>query len=221
MRLQGRKPDETAILGPYVYGKGRLSINNEEGSNRKLYTTLLHNHQLVDALTFKQPRLLRHVTYRDKTPPPSNWSLFVLDPVGWTQLCDRLFALTNNEDQNLSIAYNIRGFLTDVWPTDPPIPPRVDPIRFQSLDRLFTRSQWLQTLQQVGSVLLAGFPSDHYLLEAVLRVKLKARRPKVPPQLRYDYPNTSPEQRYQFNQAFRRYYSDPSSTTPEVNHTQK
>ena len=108
VRLQGRTPDETPILGPYVYGKGRLSINNEEGSSRKLYTTMLHNHQLVDALTFKQPRLLRHATYRDKTPPPSNWSPFVLDPMGWTQLWDRLFAFTDNEDQNLSIAYNIR-----------------------------------------------------------------------------------------------------------------
>ena len=79
----------------------------------------------------------------------------------------------------------------------------------------------MPSIQKVGSVLSAGFPSDHYLLEAVLRVKLKARPPKVPPPIRYDYPNTSPEQRCQFNQAFRRHYSDPSTTTPEFNYTQK
>ena len=221
VRLQGRKPDETPILGPYVYGKGRLSINNEEGSNRQLYTTLLHNHQLVDALTFKQPRLLRHVTYRDKNPPPTSWSPFVLDPMGWTQFWDKLFVLTNHEDLNLSIAYHIREFLTDVWPTDPPIPPRVDPVRFQSLDRLFTRSQWLPSIQKIGSVLSAGFPSDHYLLEAVVRVKLKSRPPKVPPPICYDYPSITQEQRYQFNQTFRRFHSNPSTTTPEINYTRK
>ena len=221
VRLQGRKPDETPILGPYVYGKGRLSINNEEGSNRQLYTTLLHNHQLVDALTFKQPRLLRHVTYRDKNPPPTSWSPFVLDPMGWTQFWDKLFVLTNHEDLNLSIAYHIREFLTDVWPTDPPIPPKVDPVRFQSLDRLFTRSQWLPSIQKIGSVLSAGFPSDHYLLEAVVRVKLKSRPPKVPPPICYDYPSITHEQRYQFNQTFRRFHSNPSTTTPEINYTRK
>ena len=132
VRLQGRKPDEISILGPHVYGKGRLSIHNEEGSNRKLYTSLLQNHQMVDVLSFKQPRLLRHVTYRDKNPPPANWGAFVLDPMGWTQFWDKLYALTYSEEHNLSIAYNIRGFLTDSWPTDPPVPPRVDPLRFQS-----------------------------------------------------------------------------------------
>ena len=107
--------------------------------------------------------------------------------MGWTQFWDKLYALTHSEEQNFNIAYNIRGFLTDSWPTDPPIPPRVDLLRFHTLDRLFTRSQWLPTIQKVGSVLSAGFPSDHYLLGAIIRVKLKARPPKIPPPVKHYY----------------------------------
>ena len=89
VRLQGRHRDEHSFLGPHIYGKGLLHIKNDEGSNRKLYTSLLDRLQLSDALTFKQPQLLRHVTYRDKNPPPPNWSPFVLDPIGWTQFWDK------------------------------------------------------------------------------------------------------------------------------------
>ena len=206
VRLQGRRRDEHSFLGPHIYGKGPLSIKNEEGSNRKFYTDLLSRLQFSDILTFKQPQLLRRITYRDKNPPPPNWSPFVLDPIGWTQFWDKIHSLPCNGEDNLVIATLIRNFLTNDWPTEPPIPPRIDPLRFQSLDRIITRSQWLPSICKVGSFLQAGFPSDHYLLELVIRVKLKARPQKTTPPTRWDYSAVTSREKRDFNLRFRDCY---------------
>ena len=72
VRLQGRRTGEQHILGPHVYGKGPLSIDNHDTGNRFLYTQFLDHHAFVDTLTFKQPNLLKHITYRDKNPPPKH-----------------------------------------------------------------------------------------------------------------------------------------------------
>ena len=36
---------------------------------------------LKDILTFKQPNLTKHVTYRHKHPPPTEWLQFASDPM--------------------------------------------------------------------------------------------------------------------------------------------
>ena len=71
--------------------------------------------------------VLRHVTYRDKNPPATSWSPFVLDPMGWTQFWDKLFVLTSHDDLNLSIAYHIREFLTAYGPQIPPFHQELTP----------------------------------------------------------------------------------------------
>ena len=178
VRLQGRRKGEEHIIGPHVYGLGKLHIRNEDGSNRQLYSSLLDQNDCVDALTFKQPNLFHHITYRDKNPPPKTWSSFVLDPLGWTQLWDQFHSLPQPEELNIQTAARIRNFLTLDWPSDPPLPPMVDPWRFQSLDRRITRSKWLPSILKVSSNTTAGFPSDHYLLETSIQVKLKSPPPK-------------------------------------------
>ena len=219
VRLQGRKAGERHILGPHVYGKGPLSIDNNDTGNRFLYTQLLDHHALVDTLTFKQPNLLKHVTYRDKNPPPKTWSSFALDPIGWTQLWDKVEAMPCPEDDRLKVAGLIRTYITDDWPTTPPIPPTIDPYRFQSLDKVITRAQWLPSVHQVHSVLSEGFPSDHYLLEAVIKVKLKSRNARTPPPPKHDYSAVSLEQRNEFNKVLKKAYFNQEDTPSDAQMT--
>ena len=214
VRLQGRYKGEEHIIGPHIYGRGKEYIKNEEGSNRKYYSALLDDNDCVDVLTFKQPTLMKHITYRDKNPPPKSWASFVLDPIGWTQLWDQLHALPQPEDLNLVTASTIRNFLTNDWPTDPPIPPTVDPWRFQSIDKVVTRAKWLPSVRQICSRLNTGFPSDHYLLEMVVQVKLKSLPPKAPTKPKFDHSSVSRESKQSFNQSFRAAYGH--QTTPPL-----
>ena len=68
------------------------------------------------ALTFKQPDLLKHVTYKDKFAPPKSWDQFIQDPLGWLQLWGKfqgLLPFTDdhpvcNKINQLSIPYVFR-----------------------------------------------------------------------------------------------------------------
>ena len=66
VRLQGRRQDEVDYLGPHILGRGRNYISDEPGSNRRLLLDLLKGADLKDALSFKQPNLVKQVTYREK-----------------------------------------------------------------------------------------------------------------------------------------------------------
>ena len=94
-----------------------------------------------------------------------------------------------------------------------PLRPRVDPYRFQSLDKLVVRRKWLPTVHQCRSHHNTGFPSDHYLLAASLQVKLGARPPAAPrpPKLEYQVGENT---RQQFCQTFRSAYVRPRTDTP-------
>ena len=175
VRLQGRKPDEHHMLGPNVYGKGRLSIPTTEGNNRELYVRFLSTSDSKDVLTYKQSNLLKHITYRDKSPPPIDWLTFSSDPIGWLPIWDRFQSLPQSENENLKVAGKVRDYLTSYSAlVQEHQRPAIDPHRFQALDRLVTRSKWLPTVQKCHAVHNTGFVSDHYLLESIIRVKLKA-----------------------------------------------
>ena len=63
-----------------VFAPGLLSPHSEEGPNRRYYSDRLKGEGLKDILTFKQPNLTKHVTYRHKHPPPTDWLQFASDP---------------------------------------------------------------------------------------------------------------------------------------------
>ncbi|CAE7830803.1 rnhA [Symbiodinium sp. CCMP2592] len=210
VRLQGRSSQETQELGPHVYGKGRQFAQRKPEDNRTLYMNMLTGHSAVDVMTFKTPNLKHHITYRDKSPPPPDWSGFVTDPLGWLHLYDRIQTLPTPETDRLNIASNIRSFVTaDPLPSSAPIPPRVDPLRFQSLDKLITRRKWLPSVLNVRAHHDTGFPSDHYLLVADCRVKLGAKIPKTSRPPTRDYSANT-----EFAQAFRKHYARNAQTTP-------
>ena len=168
VRLQGRFLSEHNILGPHVYGKGLEAIKQQQGSNRHYYTQLLQGNAGVDVLSFKQPNLLKHVTYRDKHPPPESWNQFILDPLGWLHLWDKFQATPLSEDDQLQIVADIRQYLgADTLPPAALAKPQVDPYRFQSLDRCVTPRKWLPTVYKCWAQHYMGFPSDHYLLTQI------------------------------------------------------
>jgi hypothetical protein len=138
-----------------------------------------------EVASYKTPLPTHHITYKDKSSPPKDWSSYVLDPLPMQQLYDsfqqRLGA------QALPIATSIRSFLD----LPDPLPPSKmeltpDPYYFQRLDHTFTRQQWLPSIHFCRSHLRTGFPSDHFLLTTEFSVKLTAStpKPKPPPRLK-------------------------------------
>ena len=217
VRLQGRSTQEKLELGPHVYGRGRQHAQRKPDDNRTLYMNLLTGHSAVDAMTFKTPNLLHHITYRDKAPPPKDWSGFITDPLGWLHLYDKIQTLPADEQTQLRVASTIREFVTaDQLLASTPIPPTVDPLRFQSLDKLVTKRKWLPTVLKVRAHHNSGFPSDHYILVAECRVKLGAKIPKTsrPPTRSYSA-------NAEFPKAFRKHYArnslpEPLATPPDI-----
>ena len=181
VRLQGRHRNEYDHLGPHVYGRGPLHIKHAVDSNRSYYMSTLQGNAYVDALSFKpQPNLLKHITYRDKHPPPASWAQFLGDPLIMLQFWGIVQSLPMEEILQLHIASEIRSYLDMTGlPQMGLAKPRVDPHRFQSLDRIITPRKWLPAIKQVSSKLNTGFPSDHYLLKVKIQVKLGAKLPKM------------------------------------------
>ena len=216
VRLQGRYQSETNILGPHIYGKGNTHIKNTTSSNRYLYTQLLHGNAATDILSFKQSNLLKHVTYRDKHPPPESWNQFILDPLGWLHLWDKFQNTSLQEVDQLQIVADIRQFLgADTLPPTALAKPQIDPYRFQSLDRCFTARKWLPSVQKCRAQHYTGFPSDHYLLSLRIRVKLAGRMPRHVPPPRPDYTALDAAARKQFNHIVKQQLGLCSATPPQ------
>ena len=212
VRLQGRNTLEHTVLGPHIFGKGMEFAQRKPNDNRTLYLNLLRGHDSVDCMSFKTPNLKQQVTFRDKTPPPKDWSGFVTDPLPLLQVYDVIQAKITPEDLSLQVADTVRKYLTsDPLPDQLPLPPTNDPLRFQSLDRIVTRGKWLPSVHQVKAVHDTGFPSDHYLLVSKIVVKLgsKIPRPLAEPRRSYDQPA-------QYNLAFRKFYANSAVTPPSA-----
>ena len=98
-----------------------------------------------------------------------------------------------------------------------PLRPRVDPYRFQSLDRIVVRRKWLPTVHQCRAHHNTGFPSDHYLLTSSLQVKLGARPPTNPHPPKLEH-KVDEHTRQQFCQTFRSAYARPRDKPPATTH---
>ncbi|CAE7737926.1 unnamed protein product [Symbiodinium sp. KB8] len=92
VRFQAKHRNDGHCLGPFVYGKGPSFIDHSASSNRTLCRSFLQHQNMVEAASYKTPDLLKHITYRDKAAPPSDWSQFVLDPIPLQQIYTKLEA---------------------------------------------------------------------------------------------------------------------------------
>ena len=82
---------------------------------------------MVEVASYRTPAPVHHITYRDKTAPPPDWS----------QILQQLYTKLHWElgEQSLEVASHIRSFL----PLEQQLPPKQlephpDPTRFQRLD---------------------------------------------------------------------------------------
>ena len=222
VRLQGRSSHETSELGPHIFGKGRLHANTSPQSNRTLFLQILKGLHSVDVMSHKTSRLLRQITYKEKTAPAKTWAQLNSDPALPPSILNNLFSTW---DVGLEIATIVRRFLLAT-----PLPklsqiPELDPVRFQSLDRAIVNAKWLPSILSLQAYHSAGFPSDHYPLELVLRVKLAQRKARPPKQFALDYPTFSDDPRIShFNSLLRAelspltpaFSNEPPPTEPEV-----
>ena len=173
-------------------------------------------------MSHKTSRLLRQITYKEKTAPAKTWAQLNSDPALPPSILNNLFSTW---DVGLEIATIVRRFLLAT-----PLPklsqiPELDPVRFQSLDRAIVNAKWLPSILSLQAYHSAGFPSDHYPLELVFRVKLAQRKARPPKQFALDYPTFSDDARIShFNSLLRAelspltpaFSTEPPPTEPEV-----
>ena len=168
---------------------------------------ILHALQGKDLMSFKTPRLLRQITYKEKTPSAMTWSQFTSELLIIQQVFDKLFFPTG--EVGLELATCVRSFLTSApLPKILPSSPTLDPKLFQSLDRAFTAGKWLPSVLTIRAYHHYGFPSDHFPVEMTLRVKL-AQQSRCPrPKRSLAYPNNENDPRLlEFHQSFRTYFN--------------
>ena len=215
VRLQGRLPEHNSI-GPYVQGKGPRYINTSEDSNRQFFVNFLRTTASRDVLSYKQPNLTKQVTYRDKHQPPVCWSQFLAEPIILLQFWDKIQELSLvGSSTEMEIASIIRAYITaDPLLTPPEAAISSDPYRYQFLDKIVTRSKWMPSVCKAQAVHSTGFPSDHYLLEATIRVKLAAQPPKIQRDPLYSYKDLTKEQVKDFRMELRKQLQTGYSALP-------
>ena len=195
VRFQASHRNDEGVTGPFVYGKGKRFIDHSADSNRSLCVQALQRMNMLEVASYKTPNLKQQITYKDKAAPPKDWSQLLLDPIIMQQVYDKLhFELG---EFALATASSVRSFLEigSLLPA-PKVLPHLDPTLFQRLDHTFTRKQWLSSVRSCRSKLHTGFPSDHYLLVTDVRVKLAAKKPRLPkpPKLQFDSDNAKKAQ---------------------------
>ena len=202
VRFQAQHKNDQGVTGPYVYGKGKQFIDHTASSNRTLCVKAMQRLGCSEAASYRTPNKVHHITYRDKTAPPQDWSQFVLDPLIMQQSYHMYHKVFGAE--SLKLATHIRAFL----PLPQPLPPKLedphpDPTRFQRLDHTFTRNQWMNSINSCRSKLHTGFPSDHYLLVTEVQVKLASRPTRKPRTPKLDFSKATPELKRDFNRTLK------------------
>ena len=221
VRFQAHHPNDDGVTGPFTYGKGRLHIDHTASSNRSMCVQTMQLLDMAEVASYRTPNPVHHITYRDKTAPPVDWSQYVLDPLILQQVYTKMHQTLGTGA--LAVASHVRSFLEVDQPLPPKqLDPQPDPTRFQRLDHTFTRTQWLSSVNSCRSKLHCGFPSDHYLLVTELQVKLAARTPKQPRAPKLNFSAVDHTARYQYNQTLQCIFKGPqrppeARNTPESN----
>ena len=139
-------------------------------------------------MTFKTPNLIQQATYRDKNPPPQDWSAYVTDPLILLQLYDMIQATPTDVS-------SIRSFLaSESLPSLPPPPKRPpcnDPVLFQSLDKVVTKRRWLPTMRSSKAIHSPVIISSRWHLS---KLGSRVPTPTRPPKRGYVQGSLYPEQ---------------------------
>lgn len=127
--------------------------------------------------------------------------------------------------QSLNSLQHTRGFLTDS-PLSRPItnelhPISPDPLKFGTLDHVLTPKAWLPSVTYALSRPHVAFPSDHFLVEAGIQIKLGAPRVSAPrkPKLDYTAGEATQHVAVAFNDQFRKHFAHGSVAATNSGHT--
>ena len=224
VRFQAQHKHDEGVTGPHTYGKGAKYIDHNAQSNRSLCIRTMQLLGMVEAASWVTPNPIHHITFKDKAAPPPDWSQFVLDPIPMQQVYSHIEHRLKDLDLALSISAAVRSYLDLPELLAPPkTTPQVDPVRFQRLDHLFVRKQWLNSVHQCRSKLYTGYPTDHYLVVSHIQVRLAAKPPKPPRAPQLDLRQPTEQQRQEYNAIFRELVQEqppsPSIAPPDHNAT--
>ena len=78
VRFQAKHRHDGDVLGPFVYGKGAPYIDHTATSNRSLCIKMMQRNNMVEVASYKTPKMIQQITYKDKAAPPTDWSQFVM-----------------------------------------------------------------------------------------------------------------------------------------------
>ena len=206
VRFQAQHKNDQGVTGPYVYGKGEQFIDHTASSNRTLCVKAMQRLGCSEVASYRTPNGVHHITYRDKTAPPQDWSQFVLDPLIMQQSYHMYHKVFGAEALKLAAH------------------PHPDPTRFQRLDHTFTRNQWMNSINSCRSKLHTSFPSDHYLLVTEVQVKLASRPTRKPRTPKLDFSKATPELKRDLNRTLKASLGitqppTPSSPATSPDHT--
>ena len=214
VRFQATHKNDEGFTGRFTYGKGSRYIDHNSTSSRSLCVGAMCRLGMVEAASHITQNPLEHITYKDKSAPPSDWSQFELDPVPLQQLYTKMHH--NFQQFALEAAAIVRSYLDLPDLLQPPkAVPQIDPTRFQRLDHFFTLKQWLNSLHSCRSKLHTGSPSDHYLLVSEVQVKLAARTTKPPRKPQLEMNRITPEQKQQYFEILKELLEE-GDPTPET-----
>ena len=90
VRFQATHKNDEGFTGRFTYGKGSRYIDHNSTSSRSLCVGAMCRLGMVEAASHITQNPLEHITYKDKSAPPSDWSQFVLDPVPLQQLYTKM-----------------------------------------------------------------------------------------------------------------------------------
>ena len=109
VRFQAKNRHDGDVLGPFVYGKGAPYIDHTATSNRSLCIKMLQRNNMVEVASYKTPKMIQQITYKDKAAPPTDWSQFVMDPLVLQQFYGVVASKCSG--QATQLAFRIRSFL--------------------------------------------------------------------------------------------------------------
>ena len=129
VRFQAKHRHDGDVLGPFVYGKGAPYIDHTATSNRSLCIKMMQRNNMVEVASYKTPKMIQQITYKDKAAPPTDWSQFVMDPLVLQQFYGVVASKCSG--QATQLAFHIRTFL-DLPPLlhPPKIPESNGPPRY-------------------------------------------------------------------------------------------
>ncbi len=203
---------ESSMCGPHFLGLGKEFLQSHEGANRQKLVDYLEGSISCVANTFKATKPWNQITYREKARAPITFEHLDGDPLHLLSIWkSKLQGHTTIDSISYDLWSYIREFVTEA-PLNSPVkkllrPLSPNPKRFHTLDFAIVPRAWLPSILSSESKPHIAFPSDHFLVETRIKIKLgaKHKREPQPPKRDYSLKQCTPSFFADFNNTFRKH----------------